>query len=84
MDGTLRSWLPPHQEIILPARDGLTRATELNLVLHIGMAVPRVTVKETALGRHQLIFRASDTVVFAGRCAAGNQTKFASLRNASG
>jgi hypothetical protein len=85
MDGTLRSWLPPHQEIILPARDGLTRATEQNLVLHVGMAVPRVTVKESAMGwRHQLIFRASHTVVFAARCATGNQTKFASLRNASG
>ena len=85
MDGKLRSWLPPHQEIILPARDGWTRATERNLVLHVGMAVSRVTVKEAAIGwRHQLIFRASDTVVFAARCAAGNQTNFASLRNASG
>jgi hypothetical protein len=46
MDG---SWLPPHQEIILPARGGWTRATEENLVLHAGMAVPRVTVKETAM-----------------------------------
>lgn len=70
MDG---SWFPPRQEIILPARDGWTRATEQNLVLRAGMAVPRVTVKETAMDwRHQLIYRACDAAVFAARCAAGN------------
>jgi hypothetical protein len=46
MDGTLRSWLPPRQEVILPARDGWTRATVQNLVVHAAMAVPPITVKK--------------------------------------
>jgi hypothetical protein len=82
MDG---SWFAPRQEKILPARDGWTRATEQNLALRAEIAVPRVTVKETAMGwRHQLICRVSDAAVFVARCAARNQIDFASLRNASG